>query len=1207
MPAGKKKAVAPPIDRPLAKAYLRQFSGWSTAYPPGQSEPSSCRVMENVMVLRNEGLAVRPGLRYTSYEETPDMDPDTNGVAGVAFDKPLVGVFEPFYLNTGEKALLFAVREDDDTVGFRALHFAQPDKTVYALTDPLIGFYIPQGVTTLNFSAATKHVTYLQIDNKVLALSDAGESPRMFTVGAMKIAKRLNTVPVPEWDDGHKPTLKQPGYAWVAKLAYTVRRNECINPSFEAGYSYWDKSDRCDWEFTRTTSYTTAPGASLILRSKPSRTNLAQSPLHNVSNDGPNGWYIGHSIPELNISGDYMKIYDPKGTGLFLSHSAKLPGIEPGKKYKLAFTYDCSDDVDVKARLVFFRNNGSEIGEPTKFNPADKHQRFVSVAVEAPQDAASVRIHIGGDSAKKKPSWVKVKNVVLCRANESTDMFHGGSGTDYHWEGTENFSASVYHPATDITIESAVVPAIPYKDIDTSIYARVMTGADKTVEVKGIGYSRDRAELVSVTYTGTLAVPQSGNWLRFGGGNENFRNYACVGAKLTVTIKSVARGESYAVDAALIECGGVVSTNDRPYSWPTLEGAHNPGTYFDGSSTNTASIVHSWENRNAPHQSASIQVTTIDPTAIPTVWATPTTKTLVAAAATPDVNTYKIGCFYTFENEIGESAPSKVTEVRVQRPQSNWKWETANNNSEPSGTETATADLCADQLVAVIPEKVYNDAIAAGATRWNLYTFNWSDQDPVPVEGQLADSRELYPDDHAKLTSTALPYVKGGWINITPSRKLSLDSAVLPTKDNRVNYSRPPRARNGVVAGDRIVLVGDADDPGAIRWTTNRSGEYTKFTAGKGGGVKTLSSGNLHLPGSVVLWQNPQSVDTLTILCIGSDGTSICYYMSPASVAGQSQNSEVMGFEETTNTPGSMAPYGVVVHNNALFRPIDRSLLKSTAQNYNINHKSMSDNIANMWEGLQSKNWIMSAVLDNRLYYLVNNPRGIPVEDNCHGNEIWVYDMGTGEKGTWSRFLIQASGLRVMEYGDRVYMGVVRPDGLYYLDPDAREDDYVLGDGTVGQRPIPWYFETNTQGASRAHDAWAHLQQVSPTFGDYEGAVRYGIRGRTAHGMNIDISKQFEDPTPNRQQGLAWDVEDHLLVRRDLKEWYFYAGSVDGKPGSGTINFVAYKFTPVTVNIGYEWGSTETLEYGRNETDGEDLYSTNGIPRPVQDMPWERT
>ena len=42
----------------------------------------------------------------------------------------------------------------------------------------------------------------------------------------------------------------------------------------------------------------------------------------------------------------------------------------------------------------------------------------------------------------------------------------------------------------------------------------------------------------------------------------------------------------------------------------------------------------------------------------------------------PHPNPYKMGCFYTFENEIGESAPSKITEVRMQRPQSNWKWET---------------------------------------------------------------------------------------------------------------------------------------------------------------------------------------------------------------------------------------------------------------------------------------------------------------------------------------------------------------------------------------------------------------------------------------------------------------------------------------------------------------------------------------------------
>ena len=33
------------------------------------------------------------------------------------------------------------------------------------------------------------------------------------------------------------------------------------------------------------------------------------------------------------------------------------------------------------------------------------------------------------------------------------------------------------------------------------------------------------------------------------------------------------------------------------------------------------------------------------------------------------------------------------------------------------------------------------------------------------------------------------------------------------------------------------------------------------------------------------LWQNPQSADTLTILCRGIDGYSTGYYMAPAQVA----------------------------------------------------------------------------------------------------------------------------------------------------------------------------------------------------------------------------------------------------------------------------------------------------------------------------------
>jgi len=41
------KKTPAPIDRPLSRAYLREFTGWSTAYAPGLSDPTSLRVMEN--------------------------------------------------------------------------------------------------------------------------------------------------------------------------------------------------------------------------------------------------------------------------------------------------------------------------------------------------------------------------------------------------------------------------------------------------------------------------------------------------------------------------------------------------------------------------------------------------------------------------------------------------------------------------------------------------------------------------------------------------------------------------------------------------------------------------------------------------------------------------------------------------------------------------------------------------------------------------------------------------------------------------------------------------------------------------------------------------------------------------------------------------------------------------------------------------------
>ena len=1171
-----KKQTPPPIDRPLSRAYLRNFTGWATANPPGLSDPTSCRQMENMIVSRDKGLSVRPGLRYMSYLDTPDVDPLNNAVPGVAFDKPLVGSLEPFYLTDGTKAMLFAVREDDDTVGFRVLVTARPDKTVFNLTAE-IGFFIPQGTATLNFSSNTKYVTYLQIDNRILALSDAGESLRIFMVGAEKVAKRLNSITKPEWSDSDKLTVVHPGSNWALDLAYSVRRNELLNPSFEAGFAHWSKGSTTFWQVNRLRGRTADRNA-LEVWTAPLRTNYAMSPLHNVSATGTAGWHSGKGDPDISADGDWMKVYDKKGKDVFLAHSAKLAGIQEGKRYKLAFDFDLSSDALLRARLQFYRNNGSEIGDPIKFFPTQKNGRWESPGIEAPNNATSVRIYLGADSTDKKASWAKFKKVMLCRGNENTDFFSGNSGTDYYWFGTYNASSSLYWPPQDIAIAATRVNVPPGQAVTGSMYVRVVTGAAKNVDLDCFVHDRDRRQ---ISYS-RGSVVADGNWQRASA--TNAANANIVTAGLQVTIRAVGPYEVVCIDDGMLEAKATL------------------GAYFDGSSPSTVNTVYSWENPLQPHLSASIYTHTTDPTAIPAANSPAAANSLISSDATKNV--YKMGFFYAFENEIGESAPSKIVEVRTMRPQSNWLWKlpTADQSSQPDGAATEVADMCSDQLVAYVPQQAYNDALAAGAVRWNLYTFSWSDQDPVPVTAELAGTQEMYPDHVARMTNQAMPYEKGGWINITPSRRFTTNSQALPTATNRVNYSNPPKARNGIVAGDRVVVVGDTNELASIKWTTNQPGAYTQFTAHKGGGKKTLSSGNLHVPGSVVLWQNPQSVDTLTILCLGSDGTSTCYYMSPSDVTAQSSSTQVMGFEETTNTPGTMSPYGALVHNNALFRPLDRALLKSTAQNYNINHKTLSDDISNMWEELQNKQWIMSAVHDNRLYFLVDNPRGEPPEDGCLGNEIWVYDIAGGESGTWARLLIQASALRVIDYGARVYMGVVRPDGLFYLDPDARQDDYVLDDGTVGQRPIPWFFEMNTQGANKAHDAWAHLQQIVLTLGDFDGVMEYGIRAKTINGTPLDVSKRFSDFEGPDIDGLSWELQDALMVRRDLMQWFFYARSVEGEPSWGQINTVQYRYTPVSVNVGYEHGSVETFEYSRNVSNGNDAYYRNGIPEPAQDF-----
>lgn len=1157
----KRKSTPAPIDRPLSRAYLRNFTGWSTAFPPGTSEPTSLRIMENMWVDRNGALAVRPGLRYVSFTASPDLDPVTDAVPGKAIGLTMVGTQEPFYTAMGDKALLCGVREVDGTVGWRAILFTDGLSVVHTLTDAAIGFKIPQGTSVLNFSAATTHITYLQIDNKIIALSDAGESVRLFQVGAEKVAKKLNSIERPNWTTDHKLDVVHPDSAFISKQAYTLTRNLLPNPSFEFGSDNWALTG-CSAELVSGAALSNSGARSLGLRSLPTRTNLQTNPLESVDINGYAGWHPHKDWgdPDLSKSAGFMKITDPKTSGTFLAYGAKLTyGVAEGQSYTVALDYKHGTNVQPIVVLTFYNAAGAKIGKSAvhemPLTSASAALRFVSPATVAPASTVAMRVSIGGRNQGSSSTFVSAKSVVLCKTGEDTSAFDGNSGADYYWMGAQRESASVYHPPVNIKIASGRVPLPAATPVSSSVSVK---GTGQTSAMVLRQFDRNGTQLVA---SGPAAAAATGTWLRHS--EDETTHVSAAFGSLEATFDAVARGSLVQVDAAMLGAGTALP-------------------YFDGDQAPVSGTSYYWEG--PAHNSYSIRSVFTTVPDLP-VAETPAPTTLVSSDASKNI--YKLGMFYTFENEVGESAASQITEIRVMRPWSNWLWQLPGTDGAPAGP-TSNPELACDQLTATIPAAVYAQALIEGAIKWNLYVLAWSDQEPVPVVASLVKSVDL---------KGAPPHKDAGWVAINPARSIGLNEAPLPTESNRENYSDPPRSRTGLVAGDRLILTGDPRDLATIRWSSNRPGEYTNFTSSRGGGRKTLTTGNLYIPADVVLWQNPQSVDTLAILCMGSDGHSISYYMMPADVSGQSSSIQVMGFEETTSTPGTLAPYGNEVLNNALFRPLDRALLKSSANNYNISHKNQTDKIANMWQRLASKNWIMSAQLDNRLYYLVHNELGEVLQPGCKGNEIWVYDV-SAENGHWSRALIQANALRVFNIGPNEVLGVTKPDGLYYLDPTARVDDYVDPVTLdVLQRPVPWRFETNTQGANRAHDAWAHVQQLGINLGNFLGTMRYGMRGYDLHGRQLTFEKEFTAVGVDENDGFTWDVDDILLIRRDMKEWFLFGSSVEGVEGHGSVTYAQYRYTPVSVNVGYEFGSIETFEYGSNP----EGYSLNGIPLPYMD------
>ena len=271
--------------------------------------------------------------------------------------------------------------------------------------------------------------------------------------------------------------------------------------------------------------------------------------------------------------------------------------------------------------------------------------------------------------------------------------------------------------------------------------------------------------------------------------------------------------------------------------------------------------------------------------------------------------------------------------------------------------------------------------------------------------------------------------------------------------------------------------------------------------------------------------------------------------------------------------------------------------MKSTASNYNINHSLMADDIQNLWHQvpLEAKRKIVSSQMDSSLYYLVRSPLAWEVDPTANGTQIWVCD--TALEGAWSCWDVSGTALRKLEVDGLLYMGITSGNSIYVFDQEQDHDDEWDGTQWV-QRGIPWEAVTNTQGANRAHDAWCRLQQVGVTFGNFTGECVYGIRGKDSNGMPVELSKHYVSPERGHDPLDRYDMEDYLLIRRDLKEWEFFWRSAPRPKNRsyGSVNYVQYRYTPVSVNVGYEYGSVETFEYGQRNT-----LTPNGVPSPFAD------
>lgn len=1155
-----KKRPPAPIDRPLSKAYLREFAGWSTAYPPGLSEPNSLRKMENVQITREGAARVRPGLQSYLRTKSP---------------LPLVGSHELFYTPNG-KAYLVAVRETVDVgtpeereiVGFRVIGHNDDGELVMDTLEAF-GFSVPDDPHALSFTAATTYVKYLQIDNKIFALSNAPEGMLMFWVGTEKKAKKLQSIERPAWNTADKLIAMQPAGAWVqGNMPTSTRTNLCTNPTFETNIERWHAGNLATG-MGPSTAMATDGTQSLRLNSRVLRTNYIPAPLHNVAVTGTTGWVPSFGTKE--VAGDTLRFIATPGVsqGYVSTRSFEVPS---GRQMRVAFDLvDRSNVAQLRVWVAYYDSSGSYLTTTIVLRQNSVVAgRKTSDPFSIPTQAAKAVVRIGGvPGTGISGARIDIKDVCMVSNGEETTGFSGADGTHYYWVGAVNDSASVYQPPRDIFTRHDEVPAVS-GSYTASADIQGAAGLEIALEIRALN-SNGTPILVERDTTTATGSPQ----------RRSISIAAPLGTtrvEVCVYMLAAGRAQYCYIDSVLIER------------------AATAGNYFSGNTPNDGDTRRRWSG--APHASTSLEED-LSPT-LPTPH-TATEDSLVSS--TPGRNRYNFSFFYTISNELGESAASQMTSIKVQRPWTAWQW------LDPDGVDTDDPELCLDQITVTMPPEVFEAAVSAGATHWTVYYYSQGPNDGPPVTAQRISEIDL----------TSEPtHVQHGYARLTPQMvKIGLTDPLIPSESTRFNASNPVKGSQGLVAADRLIMVGNPADPARISWSSGAPGDYHNFSPLLGGGSKQLTSGNLYVSACVKLWQNPQSVETLTILNMGDDGRSNAYYMQPAQITSLSESINVMGFEEITSMDGTVAPYGCEVVNNGLYRPQFHGLFKSTANNYNLSTKSVSDTIQNMWRALQSPERIVSAQLDNRIYYLVHNIFGAPLQENCRGNEVWVIDLAA-DTPTWSRWAAQGVSLRSMDVDGVVMMSIIRPDGIFVFNEDRYTDErFNETTGELEVVNIPWYLETNTQGANRAHDAWCNLQQANVMVGNFLGQMRYGIRGHDVNGKQIELEKVVlsSNPPPSgevedgvRPTLAPTQREDYLLVRKTLKEWVFFAGSIDDEVddvlvprfSGGQVNAVQYRYTPTTVNVGYEYGSVETFEYGQSYL--AEATTDSGTPRPYTDL-----